>query len=176
MPFDIQVEKLDSISPIAGEAFLKNAIFIGLLAFVAVGIVLYFRYRKIMISLLILMTSFCEVIIILGFASIIGWSLDLAAIAGIIAAIGTGVDSQIVIVDEIKRGEARQLNWKQRIKNAFFIIFAAYTTVVAAMIPLFNAGAGLVRGFAITTIIGVSIGVFITRPAFSSLMEKILGD
>ena len=44
------------------------------------------------------------------------------------------------------------------------------------MIPLFNAGAGLVRGFAITTIIGVSIGVFITRPAFSSLMEKILGD
>ncbi len=176
LPFDIKIEKLDSISPIAGEAFLKNAMFIGLLAFIAVGIVLYLRYRRIMTSLLILMTIFCEIIIILGFAAIIGWSLDLAAIAGIIAAIGTGVDSQIVIVDEIKRGEAKQLNWKQRIKNAFFIIFAAYATVVAAMIPLFNAGAGLVRGFAITTIIGVSIGVFITRPAFSSLMEKILGD
>ena len=129
-----------------------------------------------MISLLILMTSFCEVIIILGFASIIGWSLDLAAIAGIIAAIGTGVDSQIVIVDEIKRGEARQLNWKQRIKNAFFIIFAAYTTVVAAMIPLFNAGAGLVRGFAITTIIGVSIGVFVTRPAFAAIIEEVMEE
>ncbi len=176
LPFDIRVEKLDSVSPIAGEAFLKNAVLVGLFAFVGVGIVLYFRYRRIITSLLILSTSFFEVIIILGFAALIGWSLDLAAIAGIIAAIGTGVDSQIVIVDEILRGAARQLNWKQRIKNAFFIIFAAYTTVVVAMIPLFNAGAGLVRGFAITTIIGVTIGVFVTRPAFSSLMERVLGD
>ena len=76
-------------------------------------------------------------------------------------------------MDEIQKGAAGQLNWKQRIKNAFFIIFAAYSTVVVAMLPLFSAGAGLVRGFAITTIIGVSIGVFITRPAFSSLMEKL---
>ena len=176
LPVDIQIIKLDSISPIAGEAFLKNAIIIGFLALVCVALVLFLRYRKIKISLLILSTSVYEIIIILGFAALIGWSLDLAAIAGMIAAIGTGVDSQIVIVDEIQRGEARQLNWKQRIKNAFFIIFAAYSTVVAAMIPLFNAGAGLVRGFAITTIIGVSIGVFITRPAFSSFMEKLSGD
>jgi len=84
--------------------------------------------------------------------------------------------SNIVIVDEILRGAARQISGKERIKNAFFIIFAAYATVVAAMIPLFNAGAGLVRGFAITTIVGVSIGVFITRPAFSSFIEKLLSE
>ncbi len=173
LPLDIKIEKLDSISPLAGEAFLKNAMIIGILVFIGVALVLYLRYRKLKIAFLILSTSFFEVIIILGFASIIGWSLDLAAIAGIIAAIGTGVDSQIVIVDEIQKGAAGQLNWKQRIKNAFFIIFAAYSTVVVAMLPLFSAGAGLVRGFAITTIIGVSIGVFITRPAFSSLMEKL---
>jgi len=36
------------------------------------------------------------------------------------------------------------------------------------------AGAGLLKGFAITTIIGASAGVFITRPAFSEIIKKIL--
>ena len=49
----------------------------------------------------------------------------------------------------------------------------AYATTVVTMIPLWNAGAGLVRGFAVTTIIGTSIGVFITRPAFASIAEKL---
>jgi len=38
---------------------------------------------------------------------------------------------------------------------------------------LLNAGAGLLKGFAITTIIGVSVGVFITRPAFAKMIEII---
>ncbi|MBI5871869.1 protein translocase subunit SecD, partial [archaeon] len=44
---------------------------------------------------------------------------------------------------------------------------------VVAMIPLWNAGAGLFRGLAVTTIIGVTAGVFLTRPAFASIIEKI---
>jgi preprotein translocase subunit SecD len=47
---------------------------------------------------------------------------------------------------------------------------------VAAMIPLFWAGAGMLKGFALTTIIGVSIGVFITRPAFSSIVSLIVKE
>ena len=50
----------------------------------------------------------------------------------------------------------------------------AYFTVVVAMVPLLFAGAGLLKGFAITTIIGVTIGVFITRPAYSAFIEIIL--
>ena len=59
---------------------------------------------------------------------------------------------------------------------AFTIIFIAYATTVAAMIPLWNAGAGLIRGLAIVIIIGVSVGVFIARPAFASVMEKLLKE
>jgi len=36
------------------------------------------------------------------------------------------------------------------------------------------AGAGLIKGFALTTIAGVTIGVFITRPAFAAMIEKLL--
>ena len=42
------------------------------------------------------------------------------------------------------------------------------------MFPLFGAGAGLIRGFAITTILGVTIGVFITRPAYAAILERWL--
>jgi preprotein translocase subunit SecD len=41
------------------------------------------------------------------------------------------------------------------------------------MLPLFWAGAGLLRGFALTTIIGVSVGILITRPAFGEMVKKI---
>jgi preprotein translocase subunit SecD len=35
------------------------------------------------------------------------------------------------------------------------------------------AGGGLLKGFAITTIIGISIGVFITRPAFGDILKRM---
>ncbi|MBI2142105.1 preprotein translocase subunit SecD, partial [Candidatus Woesearchaeota archaeon] len=102
-------------------------------------------------------------------------NIDLAAVAGIIAAVGTGVNDQIIITDEALRGEARRaFSWKDKIKNAFFVIFGAYITLVVAMLPLLFAGAGLLRGFALTTIIGVSVGVFITRPAYAAILEILL--
>jgi len=40
-------------------------------------------------------------------------------------------------------------------------------------LPLYWAGAGLFKGFAITTIIGITAGVLLTRPAFSDMIKKI---
>ncbi|MBU4502245.1 MAG: hypothetical protein KKA79_06620 [Nanoarchaeota archaeon] len=174
LPLEIEIEKLDTISPIMGKSFIKNAFLVGLLAMLSVALVVFIRYRTFKIIIPMLITMGSEILIILGFASFIGWNLDLAAIAGIIAAVGTGVDHQIIITDEVLKGSEKYLNWKQKIKRAFFIILTAYFTTVAAMIPLWNAGAGLIRGFAITTIVGVTIGVLITRPAFASITEKLL--
>ena len=146
---------------------------VGFVAILAVVLVIFIRYRKIKIVLPMLITTISEVVIILGVAAFIRWNLDLAAIAGIIAAVGTGIDDQIVILDEVVKGQ-QYLNWKEKLKRAFFIIFTAYITTVVAMIPLWNAGAGLIRGFAVTTIIGVTIGVLVTRPAFGAMAEKLL--
>jgi len=44
------------------------------------------------------------------------------------------------------------------------------------MVPLIFAGAGLLKGFAIITIIGVSIAVFITRPAYANVIEILLKE
>jgi len=65
------------------------------------------------------------------------------------------------------------LSLKQRLKLAFAIILGAYFTVVVSMLPLLWAGAGLLKGFAFTTLIGITAGVFITRPAFSDMIRKM---
>ncbi|MBU4352285.1 MAG: hypothetical protein KKA65_01965 [Nanoarchaeota archaeon] len=177
LPFDLEIAKLDSISPLLGSHFIKNSLLVGLVALLAVALVIFIRYRSWKVLIPMILTSLSELIIILGFAALIEWNLDMAAIAGIIAAIGTGVDDQIVILDEVISGsKERHINWKKRIKSAFFIIFAAYSTTVAAMIPLWNAGAGLIRGFAITIIVGVTIGVFLTRPAFAAIIERLFKE
>ncbi|HLG23595.1 MAG TPA: MMPL family transporter [Candidatus Nanoarchaeia archaeon] len=176
LPVKLNIVKTDAISPVLGEEFLKNALFIGLISFLSVSIIVFIRYRKIMIVIPILITMVSELIILLGVASLLGSNFDLAAIAGILITIGTGVNDQIVITDEILRGEKETTtqNWKDKVKRAFMIIMLAYAVMIVAMIPLMLAGAGLLKGFAITTIIGLTIGVFITRPAYSVFVEKIL--
>ena len=74
---------------------------------------------------------FSEVIILLGLASVTGYSLDLAAIAGIIAAVGTGVDDQIVITDEIvKKGFVNYNFFKKREDFKLLIILMKFVNYV----------------------------------------------
>ncbi len=175
LPVKLEIVQVDNISPTLGAEFLKNALLVGLVALIAVILILTFTYKKAVLSIPIIITGLSEVFIILGIAALIKWNLDLVSIAGIIVAIGTGVDDQIVITDEtLNKENKRKLTWKEKIKNAFFIILGAYFTTVAAMLPLMSAGAGLLKGFALTTIIGISIGVFITRPAFADILSTLI--
>jgi len=82
------------------------------------------------------------------------------------------VDDQIIILDEAG-GAQESSSLKERIKRALFVIIGAFLTIVAAMIPLFWAGAGMLRGFALTTIIGVSVGILVTRPAFADIVRML---
>ena len=177
LPVKLNIIKTDTISPILGEQFVRNAFVVLGMAVLAVVVVLLIFYRNFTIAIPILLTSLTEVYLVLGVAAVIGWTIDMAAIAGIIAAVGTGVNDQIIITDEALRGESRRVyNWKDKIKNAFFIIFGAYFTLVVAMLPLVFAGAGLLKGFAITTILGISVGVFITRPAYAAAVEILMKE
>jgi preprotein translocase subunit SecD len=171
LPYKLKVAKLDTISPLLGDQFTYQIIIAGVGALILVGIIILIRYRKIKESLALLLTSFSEVIIILGLAALLKWNLDLPSIAGILATIGTGVDQQIVILDEARKGI--QTSLKEKMKKALFIVVSAYFTALVAMVPLFWAGAGLFKGFAFTTIIGITAGVLITRPAFSDMIRNI---
>ena len=171
LPFELEIVKLDTISPALGSQFNYAVLLAGTIAILVVSVIVFIRYRKFKISLALLLISFSEIVIILGIAAIIRWNLDLPSIAGILATIGTGVDQQIVIIDESRL--SRETSIKQRMKRAIFIVMSAYLTSLVSLLPLFKAGAGLFKGFAITTLIGITAGVFITRPAFAELIKKI---
>ncbi|RLJ06848.1 MAG: hypothetical protein DRP16_04550 [Candidatus Aenigmatarchaeota archaeon] len=218
LPITLEKVSVDVISPRLGNRFLSSSLYAGLLAGIAVIVVVFIRYRKLKISIPMIFISFSEVVIILGIAAahdsliwgivlilnfilisaawwkkhetdiyawvgailipllgLMSWTIDLPAIGGIIAAIGTGIDDQIIIADETveKRKEKVLLTLKQKIKRAFFIIFGSAATTIAAMFPLMSIGVGLVRGFAITTIVGVLVGILVTRPAYARIIEII---
>jgi preprotein translocase subunit SecD len=143
------------------------------IALISVTTIVFIRYKRLVVSVPIMIIMASELLIMLGIAALIGWNMDVAAIAGIIIAIGTGVNDQIVIADETLRGgaKAQYTSWKDRLGKAFFIIFTVYFIMLAAMLPLWFAGAGLLKGFALTTILGVTVGVLITRPAYAKIVE-----
>ena len=97
-------------------------------------------------------------------------------VAGLIAVIGTGVDDLIIIADEVltqgKVGAGRV--FQSRFRKAFWIIGAAAATTVIAMSPLAFLQLGDLRGFAIVTIVGVFIGVLVTRPAYGDILRSIM--
>ncbi|MFP4117195.1 MAG: hypothetical protein ACLFQ8_03550 [Candidatus Aenigmatarchaeota archaeon] len=177
LPVELKRVQLDSISPRLGEEMIRSSIIAGFGALLAVTVLVYIIFRRKEIVAPVLLTSFSEVLIILGVASLVNWTIDLPAIAGIIAAIGSSVDDQIVITSETVRQkdeDKSRYSLKRRIKRAFFIVFTAAATTIMAMVVLGFVGTGMMRGFAITTIIGVLAGVLITRPVYGKILEKVL--
>ena len=174
LPYKLEIVKIDTISPVLGKEFTKNLIILALVVFAFISLMLFIKYRRIKITLAVILTLFSEAVITLGIAALIKWNLDAPSIAGIIAGMGTGVDDQIVILDEASFDSKSSL--KEKIKNAFFIILSAFSLVVVSTLPLFWAGAGMLKGFALKTIIGVSVGILITRPAFSDIVKSIIKE
>src|SRR3989338_1696748 len=175
LPIKLEVVKIETLSPLLGKEMLFNALWVGALALLAVALIVYLRYRKPMVVIPLVLTLASEVILLLGFAALTGWNLDLAAIAGIIIAIGTGVDHLVIITDETVKQQAIT-DWKEKIKLAMFIITGAYLTVLSGMLPLWFIGAGTLKGFAFTTIAGLSFGVLIARPAYAAIVEILLKE
>lgn len=173
LPSELKIVSIETITPKLGENFIYYTGIAFAAAIITVSSIIFFRYRNFKVSLMVVATCLSEIILILASSVVIGWTLDLAAIAGIMAVVGTGVDQQIMIVDEIMMGE-RTWSIKSKIKRAFFIVFGSAGTVLAAMLPLMILGFGMLRGFAITTSLGVLIAIFITRPAFTAVVEKML--
>lgn len=174
LPSELDVVQSYSISSSQGEKFLKNAIWVGLAAVLLVSLTVALRYQHFGIFIGITITLISEMIIVFGAAAFLRLSIDLAAIGGLIAAIGTGVDDQIIITDEYFRKRDKFISSKAKIKTAYMIILISYFATVAAMAPLYFAGLKSLQGFAFMIIIGVTVGILITRPAYAEILNRIM--
>ncbi|MBS3124930.1 MMPL family transporter [Candidatus Woesearchaeota archaeon] len=177
LPVKLTLERIDTISPSLGSEFLRNSIIMALVSLVAVAALLMIVYRRVIIAIPIIFTAVSEIFLTIGLAALIGWNIDLAAIAGIILAVGTGVNDQVIITDEaLKKETEGTSSWKDRLKRAFFVITSSYLVTSASLLPLLFAGAGLLKGFAITSILAVTVGILVTRPAYAAIVHLLVEE
>jgi len=178
LPVNVKVVGSGQVPATLGARFKEQLGIAGIITLIAVALLVYRRYKHREIIIPMLITTIGEVIMILGFAAAVNWQLDLASLTAIIAVIGTGIDHLIIITDEVLHHEKDELPtekiFKDRIAKAFTIIFAAAATTIVAMIPLGYMGFGALRGFAIVTIVGVLIGIFIARPAYGAILKHTI--
>ncbi|WP_254864267.1 preprotein translocase subunit SecD [Halovivax gelatinilyticus] len=175
-PLDFGNAQVFSVEPALAEQFKNYSLLIGILAILSVSGMVFVRYRDPRVAAPMILTAMAEVVILLGFAAAVEMPLDLAHVAGFIAVVGTGVDDLIIIADEVmNEGDVDQRRvFDSRFRKAFWIIGAAAATTIIAMSPLAVMSLGDLQGFAIVTILGVLIGVFITRPAYGDILRKLM--
>ncbi|MFP4654100.1 MAG: preprotein translocase subunit SecD [Methanohalobium sp.] len=178
LPVNVEIIGSGHVDASLGEQFKLLAVIAGVFVLIGVAGTVYNRYREKRILIPMVGISFSEVVMILGFSAAIGWQLDLPSIAGIIAVIGTGIDHLVIITDEVLyEGKLPPTKiYLSRITKAFGIIIGAAATTIIAMSPLMVLGFGALRGFALTTIVGVLIGVFIARPVYGIVIKEVLKD
>lgn len=164
------------LEPSLAADFKIYSLVTGLIALFAVAGVVFLRYGRPRVAVPMVITASAEVFLLLGFAAAIGYPLDLAAIAGFIAVVGTGVDDLIIIADEIlQQGDVSTSRvFASRFKKAFWVIGVAAATTIVAMTPIAFMSLGDLTGFALFMIIGILIGVLITRPAYGDILRILM--
>ena len=165
----VNIESKTTISAPLGQDFLRMSLIGGGIAVLVVALVVAIRYREWKIVLPVLFESACELIILIA---IIGsFTIDLGAFAGIIAAVGTSVDDQIVITDELLKPKGTK---SQKIKRAFSIVTLTRTVAIVSMLPLLFSGITEVMGFATSTLIGALLGLLVSRRAFAAIIVRVI--
>lgn len=176
LPVSVAVAGSGQVPPTLGRQFTGLAFAALALGLVAVAVLVLLRYREARIAAPMLMVSSSEVLILLGFAAAIGWSLDLPSLAGIILVVGTGVDHLLIITDEATRGGELKYTeqLRARVSGGFKTILTAAATTAAAMTPLAFFGFGALSGFAFVTLLGLLLGVGVARPAYAKILEGVI--
>lgn len=117
-----------------------------------------------------------NIILILGTLSLLGATLTLPGIAGIVLTMGMAVDANVLIYermkDEAKAGRSAILAIDAGFSRALGTILDANITTLIAAVILFQLGSGPVRGFAVTLAVGILTTVF-TAFLFTRLMVAI---
>ena len=125
-------------------------------------------------------TVFINLFLMLGILSMIGATLTLPGIAGIILTIGMAVDANVLIFErmreEVKHGRSTKDAAEAGFTEAWATILDSNLTTLVAAIVLFYFGSGPVRGFAVTLAIGIATSMFtsvtVTRLIIASLIAK----
>ena len=145
-----------------------------------VAIVLFMLAAYGLFGLFTTITVCMNLLLMLGALSLIGATLTLPGIAGIILTIGMAVDANVLIFErmreEVKNGRSTKDAAEAGFTEAWATIVDSNLTTLVAAFVLFYFGTGPVRGFAVTLTIGIATSMFtsvtVTRLIISWWMMK----
>ncbi|MFA6035500.1 MAG: hypothetical protein WC759_00915 [Candidatus Micrarchaeia archaeon] len=181
LPMEIVLGSVTTIPAPLGAEFLRYSVVGAVGALAAIGVLMIARYRQPKLIVPIVTVALVEIVILVCVIGALG-TIDLGTMAGIIAAIGVSLDAQIVVTDELlKKGKLAvavegEAGAKQKLDRAFYVIVTGAIVAIVAMVPLFFSGLVEIQGFAISTIGGALLGVFISRPAYGAAVEHLFAE
>jgi preprotein translocase subunit SecD len=145
------------------------------LALVVVFMILY--YRVFGVAAVVALTT--NLMLLVAFMSLLGATLTLPGIAGIVLTVGMAVDANVLIFARIREELANRLSPQMAINAGFeravaTILDANITTLIVAII-LYAVGTGPVKGFAVTLSLGILTSMFTAIMGTRALVNAFYG-
>ena len=176
LPAPVVVEEERTVGPLLGQDSIRK----GFRATLAGGIlVLIFMSSYYLLSGLISCVALVlNLLLIMGGLGLMGATLTLPGIAGILLTLGMAVDANVLINERIREEVKLGRTVRQSITNGYARAFTAIldsnvTTLIAAFL-LFQFGTGPIRGFAVTLTIGLMASFFTAVVVTRVILELLL--
>lgn len=122
---------------------------------------------------------FLNLILLLALMSLIGATLTLPGIAGIVLTLGMAVDANVLIFErireELRHGLGPHASIQSGFEHAFSTILDSNLTTLIVGIILYAVGTGPVKGFAVTLSLGILTSLFTAVTATRAIVELIYG-
>ena len=175
LPAPLQIEEERTVGPLLGNDSIRAGI-----KATAIGLALVFLFMAgyyLLAGIIACVALAMNFLIILGGLGIFHATLTLPGIAGIVLTLGMAVDANVLIYERMREELKLKRSMRQVITNGYGRAFSAIvdsnvTTLIAAFL-LFQFGTGSIRGFAVTTTIGLTASMFtaivVTRVIFEAL-------
>ncbi|WP_435929275.1 protein translocase subunit SecD [Dryocola sp. BD613] len=174
----IQIVEERTIGPTLGMENIKQGLE-ACLAGLAVSIIfMLFFYKK--FGLIATSALLVNLVLIVGIMSLLpGATLTMPGIAGIVLTLAVAVDANVLINERIKEelsnGRSVQQAINEGYQGAFSSIFDANITTLIKVIILYAVGTGAIKGFAITTGIGVATSMFTAIVGTRAIVNLLYG-
>lgn len=162
LPLPVQLVSQSTVGPILGRVSLERSLRAGIsgLLLVLLFMVLYYRLSGVMAGIALAVYG----VLLLALFKLLGVTLTLAGIAGLILSIGMAVDANILIFErmkeELRDGRVYGRAVTEGFARAWLSIRDGNVTTLIACAILYWFGTSVVRGFAVTLAIGVLVSMF----------------
>ncbi|HEY4484060.1 MAG TPA: protein translocase subunit SecD [Candidatus Paceibacterota bacterium] len=162
LPVPIQLDSTQTIGPTLGQNVLNQGVYAGLIGFLILAAYMIFWYR--LPGLVSVISLVFYIVIMLLLFKLIPITITAAGIAGFILSVGIAVDANILIFErmkeELKSGKNLHESIVEGFSRAWLPIRDSNLSGVISAVVLFWFGTSMIKGFALTLLIGILVSMF----------------